>query len=680
MIRFHLLTCRCTATPAVQRFIVGAALAFGVLPAHAQSIDYGALEQLFGEPVTTSATGSPQRASDAPANMVIITQADIRRSGADNIPDVLQYVAGIDVRRYSYSQAEVSVRGYDQQYSPRLLVLINGRQVYLDDYGYTAWQTLPVQLEEIRQIEVVKGPSSALFGFNAVGGVINIVTYDPLFDSVDDVTVRSGTDGYRAASAVGTLRAPGRAGLRISAGGSRADEFSTAGLPASTGPYGSSPSRYGISADGRLEVTSRMELTAEATSSEARSLDTSPLLTPYSVDYRTNSGKLGLNADTSVGLIDLQAYRNHFTYGIASPAFMLADDLFVLKASDLFRLGSTHTLRLGVEYRGDTMSQAGSQRVGDRVYGASAMWSWRMASQLALTNSVRVDRLAMTFKDTVLPVSQFNRDADKGALTAVSFNSGLVYTPTAVDTVRLLLGRGVQAPSLADLGLQERYPLGGGLTLTYSGNPDLRPATVMNYEIDYDRQLAGLESKLRTAIYYQRTGDLLAGALETPLAAVPGGLVAYSRNVGGSDAAGGEIGLEGKDPSGLRWNASYARISISQNLTLGALRGTSRLLDYAHGSPANVVDVGLGYGARRLEVDLEGRWQSRFTDYAPNDLGVIGAFPVNGYFTLSARVAYRLTRHLTASLAGEQLGRERIFEAAGTPVERRVYGTISAKF
>ena len=65
---------------------------------------------------------------------------------------------------------------------PRLLVLINGRQVYLDDYGRTAWQTLPVQIDEIRQIEVVKGPNSALFGFNAMGGVINIITFDPLAD------------------------------------------------------------------------------------------------------------------------------------------------------------------------------------------------------------------------------------------------------------------------------------------------------------------------------------------------------------------------------------------------------------------------------------------------------------------------------------------------------------------
>jgi outer membrane receptor for ferrienterochelin and colicins len=74
-----------------------------------------------------------------------------------------------------------------------LLVLVNGQQVYLDDLGRTQWYTLPVTLEEIRQIEIIKGPNTALYGFNAVSGVINIITYDPLLESVNSATLRGGT-------------------------------------------------------------------------------------------------------------------------------------------------------------------------------------------------------------------------------------------------------------------------------------------------------------------------------------------------------------------------------------------------------------------------------------------------------------------------------------------------------
>jgi outer membrane receptor for ferrienterochelin and colicins len=77
----------------------------------AQSLDYRAMEQLFGEPVTASATGKPQRQSDAPVNMEIITQDDIRRSGATSIPDVLQFVQGVDVRRTGMAGVDVGIRG-----------------------------------------------------------------------------------------------------------------------------------------------------------------------------------------------------------------------------------------------------------------------------------------------------------------------------------------------------------------------------------------------------------------------------------------------------------------------------------------------------------------------------------------------------------------------------------------
>jgi iron complex outermembrane receptor protein len=92
--------------------------------AYADNVDYGALEELFNEPVTTSATGAPQRATEAPVNMTIITQDEIRRSGAIDIPGVLERYAQVDVERNARGDANVSIRGYDQGYSPRLLVIL----------------------------------------------------------------------------------------------------------------------------------------------------------------------------------------------------------------------------------------------------------------------------------------------------------------------------------------------------------------------------------------------------------------------------------------------------------------------------------------------------------------------------------------------------------------------------
>ena len=200
------------------------AICAGANPAHAQSMDYGALQQLFGEPVTTSAIGTPQRARDVPAEWRS-SPLTISAAPARSISPVSEPRAGRRCQRWSVLGADVSVRGYNSPMTPRLLVLIDGRQVYIDDFGRTEWAALPVELAEIRQIEIVKGPNSALFGFNAAGGVINIITFNPLYDKVNTASVTVGTQSYREASAVAADRIDDNFGIRLSAGGTQSDDF-----------------------------------------------------------------------------------------------------------------------------------------------------------------------------------------------------------------------------------------------------------------------------------------------------------------------------------------------------------------------------------------------------------------------------------------------------------------------
>jgi iron complex outermembrane receptor protein len=249
--------------------VVAAAMLTWPLPLAAQDMDYTALEKTFGESVTTSATGVPQRATDAPVDMIIISAEDIRRSGAHDIPGVLRHVPGVDVLQWTNDDADVSVRGYDQPYSPRLLVLIDGRQVYADYYGFTPWSALPVELNAIRQIEIVKGPNAALFGFNAVGGVINIVTYNPLYDDINTGSLAGGTQGLTEGTGVATLRDGNMAALRISAGGRIDDDFSTPIPAAIAGPPRENDYRGEIDLDGVTRLSDKIQLGLEASHSLA---------------------------------------------------------------------------------------------------------------------------------------------------------------------------------------------------------------------------------------------------------------------------------------------------------------------------------------------------------------------------------------------------------------------------
>src|ERR1019366_8938865 len=258
----------------------------------------------------TSATGRPQLVSEAPADMEIITQADIRRSGATSIPDILQFLPGLDVRRYGMADVDVGIRGYNQPYNPRLLVLVNGREVYEENYGHVSWEEIPVQLNEIRQIEVIKGPNSALYGFSAVSGVINIITYDPLVDSINAATLSTGTQDYQAGSVVGTARLGDYLGVRLSAGGFTSKDFAPAGLPMIDTAARRSPEIGAFNIDAKARPAAGVETFIEASMTDSGAAQDTFAGVFSTLFTRTNSLRAGVSVDTRIGLLGLSAYRN----------------------------------------------------------------------------------------------------------------------------------------------------------------------------------------------------------------------------------------------------------------------------------------------------------------------------------------------------------------------------------
>jgi iron complex outermembrane receptor protein len=133
------------------------------------------LEDLMNISVT-SASKREQKVSQVAAAMFVITDEDIRRSGALSIPDLLRMVPGLDVAQINASTWAISARGFNHQKADKLLVLIDGRSVLTMIYGGVFWDTQDVPLEDIDRIEVIRGPGATMWGSNAVNGIINIIT------------------------------------------------------------------------------------------------------------------------------------------------------------------------------------------------------------------------------------------------------------------------------------------------------------------------------------------------------------------------------------------------------------------------------------------------------------------------------------------------------------------------
>lgn len=133
------------------------------------------IEDLMNVKVT-SVSKKEQRLSRTAAAIFVITQEDIRRSSATNIPDLLRMVPGMDVGQINGSTWAISSRGFNAQFSNKLLVMIDGRIVYTPYFAGVYWDTLDVPLEDIDRIEVIRGPGGTIWGANAVNGVISIFT------------------------------------------------------------------------------------------------------------------------------------------------------------------------------------------------------------------------------------------------------------------------------------------------------------------------------------------------------------------------------------------------------------------------------------------------------------------------------------------------------------------------
>jgi len=142
--------------------------------AQKEAIDLS-VEDLLNVEVTSVAKKA-QSLNDAPAAAFVISNEDIKRSGSTSIPDALRLAPGLDVARIDANKWAVSSRGFNGRFANKLLVLIDGRSAYTRSFSGVYWENQDVMMEDIERIEVIRGPGAALWGANAVNGVINIIT------------------------------------------------------------------------------------------------------------------------------------------------------------------------------------------------------------------------------------------------------------------------------------------------------------------------------------------------------------------------------------------------------------------------------------------------------------------------------------------------------------------------
>ncbi|GAA3709256.1 hypothetical protein GCM10022268_18200 [Sphingomonas cynarae] len=661
------------------RAIVLAGAAVVSPAALAQSIDYQALQDVIGEPVTTSVTGKPQRASELPASTIIITQAEIARSPARDVPGLLKTYAGIDVNQWTAGQRDVAVRGGAQTYNARLLVLVDGRQVYLDHYGMTDWNLLGVQLDEIQQIELVRGPATALFGFNAASGVVNIITRR--VGGAPSVTAMAEGGNHGTGKLAGSVMLPVTSAIGVKLAGGHAREGERRIPPPLLRP----PTVVDVNSDQISgEITGSFDglgMTLGGGHATNRQIEylPSPLLSNQR--YRSDNVHGNATRDTGWGGITLNGYVNWLDvrYGIGTTAdagipVTLENRIIVSQASTLVRLGTSDTLRLGAEYRNNRLrsAQQFAERISYDVASANAMLDVHPDDRLSLTVAGRLDRLWLHQDGAIAQPAYDDPRAFDRAFTRFSFNAALLVRFDEQGSLRINGGHGYQLPSLVNSGtrLQIITPL--PIPVFAVGSARIDPVGMWSGEVGYVRTVGS--ARLELTAFVTRTDDAIASpgdGVQTELFLTPlPSLVARFAAIGDYTTYGTELSVTGMT-GGLAWRGNYTWTRTEEQLASLAIP-IPYALSPRSTTPVHKANITLGYTVGRLSLSGVARYTSSTRQFSFSSASQLSLFPVDDAIAVDLRAGFSLTPGIEVFGAGENMTLAGGAAVSPIPADRRI--------
>lgn len=443
------------------------------------------LEDLMNIEVT-SVSRKEQPLSKAGAAIFVITQEEIHRSGATNIPDVLRMAPGVNVAQIDANAWAISIRGFNSRYSDKILVLIDGRSIYSPAFSGVYWDEINVPLEDIERIEVIRGPGGTVWGANAVNGVINIITFPS-----------HATQGGLIVAGVGSQESGGLAqyGGKAGSEGTHRAFGSYSNTDSSVNPGGSAAAdgwhdfHGGFRAD--LDVSPRDTMMIQGDlfqSGEGQTLTT--VLSDQLPAVAT------FNDPITVGSGDFQARWSHVLANGSELSLNLYFnrvnrlDQGLIEDSKSFDFDLQHHIALNS--RNDLVWGLGYRVTNDKLTsGYDNTWIPRNRTD-ALYSTFVQDEIALA-KGVSLTVGT---KLEHNAYTGFEYepSAQLVWTPGSRQTIWLSASQAIRQPSRQDTDIQVDeaivpLPAGAVGVLEFQGNKDIQPEQLRDYEIGYRAQV-----------------------------------------------------------------------------------------------------------------------------------------------------------------------------------------------
>ncbi|MEK7286968.1 MAG: TonB-dependent receptor [Elusimicrobiota bacterium] len=626
-----------------------AALAFALAAPGALKAAGNFFEYFEEEAKVVTASRRLEPATESPVAIEIISREDIRQSGAATFWDLLRFRVGVDVvdgRSHDGNRAVVSVRGSPQSHGDYLLVLMDGRSVYSGISSGVLWQQMPVQIQDIERIEIVRGPNAALYGSNAGQGVVNIITIKPEGESVF-LKTRGGS--RRAMSGAGAVEHTlGDFRYRLSHTYNAHQGFSgIAGVQTS---------------DFVLSNTSNFRgfwKTSDQTSWEifaGGNWDTSGLGGAALAQYRTREHFQMLKANRELGpnsTLEWTGSRRDLAT-ITDPAFggpvATREYQYDTEALWNFSSGRNMDTTAGLSFRKTVVASeqffGGQGSLGHYILRGFGREIIRPLERLTLIGSLALEH---AYDGWMQPAWQ------AAALVHASPEQTIRFSCSFASLTPSVFNRHVDwAPSQ-------------GVFL--AGNHDLAPSRLYNYELGYALRALRRRLSLDAGLFYMDSDGIHTSIVQSQTFIPAFSQTIFFNNSNSGDTRGAEVKLRYRPRQGLEAWANYTFTNVTDRK---GDRGISESAPLHKVNFGGFVDLGRGFSA-----SMNAGYKSGYLTACSGSVN----FDVPAYWRVDGRFGWRAAPGLEIFVSGQNLTRAEHFEFSdGLKVPRTFYGGIDWKF
>ena len=643
-------------------------------PAASQATDGGdgvsGVFSFIEEETVSTAIRREQPISQAPSNVYVVTAEDIRQSGAPDVPTVLRRIPGLEVMQITGAEFNVSARGNNQSLANKMLVLVDGRSVYIDMQGFVFWKGLPVTLPEIKQIEVIKGPISALYGFNAFDGVVNIITKSPEEMKGTTLQIAGGELGTALTSAI-HAGVQGKLRYRVSGGYEQNAQWRDHDTLAFRSYKFNGQTEYALPGLSKASVSGGLVYMnphdGPLVGSGSTLVQPSVKL-PYANVAYENQGFLvrsywnGFFADSGAFAHPLLSGFVQITDPAGNSDLRFTGNTYNVEGQHSLKIGEAGQFTYGINYRHNTFSCNCVSAFGhENRLGFYVQGEWSVVPSINVVGGIRYD-LHSQINPTYSP------------------RLAVLYTPIPDQTVRAQVSVAYRPPTLFETHEDARLvPLVPNPFLPTTnfvlGSRNLEPEKILSYELGYQGWFYRHRIRVRADFFLNRISNLIG--LEST------GTIVRTVNTGTAEIYGAEVGVEFQAASWLTGFANYSYQEIGKNMTGLARRG----------APQSKVNVG-----------LRGEWDNGVSGEAvlhyvgpasypfAESFDIFGVAPgtrVDSYSLLNLRAGYRFwEQEVTAGYRRSAEAAISVFNALGDDhkehplgelIERRVMAWLTLK-